>query len=257
MTQLQVLGFSALEQALVDGLRDVPESPSAMARRLMIPRTSLFSPLAALERRGLAEQVRVGKRIHWKRSALSLAHSILPFGLELPAGQNHPEFFLHTGKEALRSIQSMIGDAANSRVLFIQPNASLVACLDYFTEAELQDLNTRIKKNKVIMECILQEDVIPHWFRAVKRHGWSAEAMAQTVRGRAADTTFVPKEFFNFNSELGIFPNVAYISNWGSLVSIEIRNQDTIGLLRDVFTFAKQMGKKINLTEQIETEMRD
>ncbi len=184
----------------------------------------------------------------------SLTHSLgtaLLSGIIPGDAPAHPEFFLHQGKQALSKIYYQLGDCKKERVLFIQPNASLASSLKAFTQDDLVEINTRIKKSSVIMETILQENVIPHWAEAIKKKGWSVEKVLRAVEGRAADTTYVPKEFLNFNSEIIVMPKVAYIVNWDRLVAIEIHNQETLGLLREIFAFAKHFGHKVNLNELV------
>ena len=252
--QARILGFSSIERAIFEGLTERPESPSELARRLKRSRTSLLRPLASLADRGFVERVRVGKRTAWKKASLSSALGLLYPGDAL--SRSHPEFFLHTGRDALVGIYDVFCSSKKTRVLFIQPNHSLISALEHMSEEYLIDLNTKIKTNEVIMEGILHEDVVHQWFSAVRKRGWSVESMSRAVMGRAADTTYVPKDFLNFDTEILILPEVAYILNWNRLVAIETRNADTVGLLRDIFMFGKLIGKKVDLNALIENERK-
>ena len=259
--QAKVLGLSKPETAIFEGLSDTPESVSALARRLHTPRTSLFDALRSLQKRGFVEPVTIGKRVWWRKvPQKSLASSLGSLFMGAAASDKvhaHPEFLLHKGSRNLKKIYYTMSEQRKQRVLFIQPNASLVCALDAFTEAELIDVNTRIKENAIIMETMLQENVVRVWRSALmKKRGWKIDAMLSAVSGRSADTTYVPKEFLNFNSEIIILTDVAYIITWERMVAIEVRNKDTIGLLKDIFAFAKHVGSKVNLTELVEQERK-
>lgn len=252
----KVLRLSSLEKMLFEKLSLEPQSISRLAITLKKPRTSLYYPLRSLKERGLIETARVGKRIRWRRAAenpLIFSPSILfseTSGTKVSTS-HHSEFFLRQGKSELVGIYQNLSHARNIRAMVIQPNQSIKSILKVFSQNELIKINTRIKKNSIILETILQENVIPFYIELLKIKKWPASKVFAAFRERMADTTYIPKEFFNFDAEIIIMPRVAYLIHWGNFTAVEIRNQEMIGLLRDLFTFTKHFGRKINQNELI------
>jgi hypothetical protein len=257
----KILGLSTLENALMQGLSNEPISVSRLSKRLHVPRTSIYRPLKALAARGFVESVRVGKRTCWRRISdelLIAAMSPILFESTRNPGDppTHPEFFLHTGNESLMRLYEKLGDSKGQRVLGIQPNRSAASVLEVFPFDRLVKLNQRIKDNGVIVEALLQEDFIPFYIDLVNRKGLSVKKILKAFGGRAADTMYVPRQFINFDSEIIILPSSAYIFHWSKGVAIEVRNQETLGLLRDLFALAKSIGHKADQNEMVQEYLK-
>ncbi|MEK7530548.1 MAG: helix-turn-helix domain-containing protein [Patescibacteria group bacterium] len=246
----KTLGFTNLESLLYDALTSDPQGVVGLANSVDRPHTSLYRPLAALKNRGLVEEVRHGSRSRWRKvaqeSLISSLGSVLFTGLTATnTGQPlHPEFFLHTGRDALVQIYFSISEQKKIRFSGIQPNKSIAATLDVLTTEELIRINSNIKKNEIIVEALLQEDVVSFYAAELKKRGMPEKKIFESFGGRAADTTYVPKEYINFNSEIIFLPKVAYIIDWASLTAVEVRNRETVGLIRDLFALAKSFGTK-------------
>lgn len=80
----------------------------------------------------------------------------------------------------------------------------------------------------------------------LKRRKLPVRDILTSFGGRAAETTYVPKEFINFSAEIIFIPRVAYIIDWAHLVAVEIRHTETIGLIRALFELAKSLGTKVD-----------
>ena len=251
----RVLGLSVLEDTLIRTLSSEPESIVNLAEKTGAPRTSLYRPLQSLASRGLIERIKIGKRHYWK--SISQETLIAALGPILFTGATtndtssplHPEFFLHTGKEALMLLYEKLADKAGVRVFSIQPNRSAQSVLGVFPFERLVRLNEKIKERGVIVEAIVQEDFVPFYVNLLQKRGLSIQSILTAFVGRAADTAYIPKEFMNFDSEITILPEAAYIFHWGKLVAVEIRNKETLGLLRGLFAFTKQFGSKVDQNE--------
>jgi hypothetical protein len=254
---LQALGLSVLEKKIYPGLMGEPIHISGLAKKSRIARTSLYRPIQALRKRGLIEPVQIGKRTYWKKASSA---SLLLIARSLLAGASgddtsatlHPEFFLHSGKEDLMRLYEKLAEKREARVFGIQPNKSAESVLDVFPFKRLVRLNQRIKEQNVIVEGLLQEDFVPFYIETLKKHRLPVEEIFRAFGGRAADTTYVPKQYINFDSEMIILPTSALIFHWSKLVAIEIYNQETIGLLKDLFVLAKSFGYKADQNEMVQ-----
>lgn len=249
----KVLGFSELETAVFGALACGEFGISDLARQTGRSHSSLYRPLQALKKRGVVEMRRVGNRARWRRTDSDEILSSL--GSTLFPNQSHPEFFLLSGEEALKKIYYTATEQRGVRILGIQPNKSIQSILSIFPSKEIVDINMRIKKRGIIMEAILQENIISSYAESLKQKAIDPKEIFHSFSGRAADTTYVPKEFLNFDSEIIIMPKVAYIVNWGRMVGVEVRNKETIGLLREIFALAKHFGRKVNLNEIVERQI--
>lgn len=259
--QAKVLSFSKLEQAIFKVLNASPLSIAELSQRLKVTHTSMYRPLQSLKKRGLVEAVNVGKRRYWKRvdqnALVGSLGSVLLAGMgDASKAPLHPEFFLHTDKEMLMRLYENLGTTPNTRVWAIQPNHAAASVLETFPFSRLVRLNERIKEQNVIIEAILQEDFIPFYTNLVKERGLSIEKIFKAFGGRMADTTYVSKQFINFDSEITILPRAAYIFHWSKCIAIEIRNEATIGLLRDLFTLAKSVGYKVDQNEMVQKYLK-
>lgn len=255
----RVLGLSKLEDALFKDLSDEPQIISRIAERTSLPRTSLYRPLRSLTSRGLIQKVQRGKRHYWRavpQESLIASLSPVLFGaMDIASAPLHPEFFLHSGKDVLMLLYEKLADKDGVRVLGIQPNRSAESVLKIFPFERLVRLNEKIKTRNVIVEAILQEDFIPFYTNLLRKKGLPIQKIFEAFTGRAADTVYVPKEFINFDSEIVILPTAAYIFHWSRLIAIEIRNKETLGLLRDLFALAKQFGFKVDQNALIQKYM--
>lgn len=255
--QTQVLGFSKIENQLFQGIPDTPQSISALSIMLRVPRTSLYRPIFALKKRGLIEAVKVGRRTYWRKMAqdslITSLGSVLTLGIESNIRTPlHPEFFLHTGKEALMRLYEKLAEKRGARVLGIQPNKSAESVLTVFPFKRLVRLNERIKGQHVIVEGLLQENFISTYIKIVKKHGLGIKKILKAFGARSADTTYVPSQYFNFDSEIIILPKSAIIFHWSKLVAVEIYNHETIGLLRDLFKLAQNFGHKADQNQMVQ-----
>lgn len=257
----KLLGFSQLETKVFNHLEEYPQNIATLTRRLQSPRTSLYGPLKSLKKRGLVQLEKMGKRTFYKKMPdeplANNLKSVLIRGAKSELIDNfvHPEFFLHAGKDALIRLYNQYGQFRDIRILGIQSNRSAEAVLNTYPFEKLLEINRNIKKNGVIIEGLLQEGFIDFYKSTLKKKGLSVRKAFDSFGGRAADTTYVPKEFLSFNSEIMILPKAAYIFNWTRLVAIEIRNKETIGLLRDLFLLAKYFGRKVDQNRLVEEQM--
>ncbi len=256
----RVLGLSELESALIDTLTTEPVGIARLARALGRTHTSLYRPLQALKRRGLAEDKLYSNGTRWwkvpQESLVASLGSVLFSGIASNAANAggkalHPEFFLHSGRDALVKIYFDIAEQKNIRFAGIQPNKSIAAVLDAVTPEEILHVNTKIRENGIIVEAILQEDVVAFYAAELKRRRWPADKILSSFGGRAADTTYVPKEYINFSSEILFLPKVAYILDWANLTGIEMRSVEAVGLIRDLFALAKTFGAKVDQNKLI------
>jgi len=101
------------------------------------------------------------------------------------------------------------------------------------------------------MDAILHENAVAVCEAVIAKRGLPSKEIFAAFADRTAETTYIPKDIFNFDSEIGILPRVVFIINWKKEVAIEIRDEATIGLLLEMFRFAKEFGRKVDQNELI------
>jgi len=256
-----MLGFSKLESKIFNYLPEYPQSISNIGKELRLPRTSVYGPVESLRKRGFVEVEKIGRRLFYKKTSheflINNLKLILNKGDASEVSKNfvHPEFFLHTGKEDLIRLYNQYGELRGQRLMGIQSNRSADAVLNAYPFEKLLEVNKNIKKNGVIIEGLLQEGFVDFYKSTLKKRGLSVKKAFESFGGRAADTTYVPKEFLNSDSEIMILPKAACIFNWTRLVAIEIRNKETVGLFRDLFALAKYFGRKVDQNKMVLEQM--
>jgi sugar-specific transcriptional regulator TrmB len=263
-----LLGFTAQDLDILNAL-DTQMNISELAERLKIPRTSLYSMLSNLKRRGFIETVIVGKRKEWRAvqtqrlaahigelySSMQNVRDTKGEKVSLVTSRN-TGFVLHKGKEHLvRLYKRMLDLHKSERLLILQPNQSTEIVMAKFPKGEMNNINKYIQKNKIIVEAIIHENAIPHYVESMKKIGATKEHIREAfsaVNNRVADTTYIPKEYLTVKSEVYIMNDVALIMNWEEEVGIEIKNSDMVGMLKEMFTFIKSHGTKVDQNPMIQ-----
>lgn len=256
-----ILGFSRQETKIWQALEKGSWNVSELAGHTHFPRTTLYTALDSLRRRGLITSHRRGKSVvisPLPRQAISdiLTESALAFNetgnVRMSSKKrNNSGFTLIYGKKAMLKVWENLAKKGVKRIFAIQPSRSLIHTISRFAPEEFVRINNAIKKNNIIVDAIIREDNLPAYMNFHKNNPSAQKNILRSFLGRMADTTIVKNDFLNNNADLILTSKSAFLMNWENEVGIEIDNTDMIELLRELFNLAKGYGKKLDFNTYI------
>ena len=243
--------FTPLERLIFSSLESEKSLlPSALTRKTEASRTTLIRALKNLHDRGLIESTKMGKRNGWKRIPQgvlekNLLTSAKQIGISV-TGLEVPGFRLVRGADALTQefwylIESL---PRNGRLAGIQPTQSGLHSTKKMGTAEVIRINEYIKKRGIIVEAILEENFINE---LLKRHG---SEWLKSFIGRAASTAMIPDEYLQYLADIYLAGDRAVLANWDSEIGVVIDNRDVVELLRSMFKFLHDSGKRLDNSER-------
>lgn len=254
-----ILSFSRHETKIWQALEKGSWNVSQLATLTRFPRTTLYTALDSLRRRGLITTRRQGKSVIISpipRQAISdlLTESALAFNeignVRISSKKkNNSGFTLIYGKKAMFNVWENLAKKGVKRFSVIQPSRSLLHTISRFTPEEFITVNDAIKKNSIIVDAIIREDNLPTYMNFHKNNPAAQKNILKSFLGRMADTTLVRDDYLNNNADLILTSKSAFLMNWENEIGIEIDNPDMIDLLRELFTLAKGYGKKIDFNQ--------
>jgi hypothetical protein len=259
---IDFLRLTRNEIRVAEFLKKVPSSQVAdIVVGTHIPRMTVYLALSSLKQRGLATYSRKGKRRFWilaEGSAIAAhimtsAYALSDLG-EIRITAKNSGFAIHQGLKGMYRVwQELQKLTPHTRVQAIQPTSAMRYALKNLDWTEkIAPLQENIIRKQLIIDGVLPDDCYTFMMEQYKYDKNLQKKMLESFLGRAADITFVSKDYFrDAESELIILPTVAYLSDWKNEVSIEIRNPAMLHFLKELYSLAKGYGRKINQEEYI------
>lgn len=263
---IKLLNLTAVEQAVLSSIRYKDLNVSEIAKISSIPRTTLYTAIDSLIHRNMISSRKEGKstvlspispNMLAERLQSELAE-MLESGIFTLHAKNHkredraPNSMTYIyGKEAMLDVWQQMARSSKSRFQMIQPTKSLETVLRKYDQTTFIPINNAIKKNKVIMETIMNENSFPTYMDFYKGRKEIQRQILKSFIGRAADTTMVRNNFLQNNADLILNSRSAFLMNWESEVGIKIENRDIVDLLHELFRLAKGYGQKVDLNEYL------
>lgn len=267
-TLTDLLGFTKAEERIWQTIQKGLWNISEISTFTKFPRTTLYTALASLKKRGMITTRSKGKAVIVSPTPghiLSdlLAESATTFRddgnikviKKHTTGSQSGFTFIH-GKKAMLKVWERMAQKGVGRFYAIQPTRSLLNTIKLFKPGEFVPINNAIKKNKIIVDAIAREDGFPEYMKAHKDKPSVQKDIINSFLGRMTDMTHVKNEYLNNNAELIITSRSAFLMNWEHEVGIEIENKDMVDFLRELFELAKGYGKKINFNEYMQDYLK-
>lgn len=250
------------ETRILHLIEKTPLGINTMTVQSGIPRTTINGLITSLLHRGFIEIVPFGKRKKYilkpqdvvQKKSEELQKILYPksallntLGIQV---SDNTEVKIHRGTAAMLQIFERLGaENKNQRIFGIQPNASIYQVMQKVSVADLIRINDRIRKNNLIVEAVLEENSTAALGALLNKK--DTKRLIESFTGRKIDHVSVPSEFLQFESELYITPNTAFIMEWDAEVGIEIRNPHILKLLTAMFYATKALGKRFNQGEDM------
>ena len=256
-----LLGLSPIENKVLFAIEKTPLNMSGLAGSTKTPRTTLYTAIDSLKRRGLISTRKIGKAVVISptpkgtiQDMLAEASSAYDADGNTKIIKKHDNgkqsgFTVVSGKKAMLKVWEGLAQRDTKRFYAIQPTRSMVHTIERFKPGEFIPINNAIKKNRIIVDAILKEDNFPTYMEMHKREPNIQKDIIKSFIGRMAETTLIRNEYLNNNAEIYITSRSAFLMNWEQEIGIKIENKDMIDLLSEMFQLAKGYGKKIDLNE--------
>ncbi len=263
---IRLLNLTDIERMVLSSIRHKDLNVSEIAKISRIPRTTLYTAIDSLAQRNMISSRKEGKstvlspistnelaeRLQGESAQMieSGAFTIHAKNHKLEDRARNSMTYIY-GKGAMLDVWQQMARSTKNRFQMIQPTKSLETVLNKYDQKTFIPINNAIKKNKVIMETIMNENSFPTYMNFYKGKKEIQRQILKSFVGRAADTTMVKNNFLQNNADLILNSRSAFLMNWESEVGIKIENRDIVDLLHELFRLAKGYGQKVDLNEYL------
>jgi predicted transcriptional regulator len=258
---LKILGLTLTETIILNTLEEL-KSVQQIAEDTSLSRTGINHAIKNLTDKGFIRSVTRGKRHFYIALSVDGLLENIQETLEEIGDLNkkgakvkltkEDEFIIHVGtKEIIPAYKRIAAENKNERIQAIQHHRSWSELIDKITPKELTEFNESIKKNKIILDGMLNRSAYDAYKKEMSEDPDKHKDAVKSLEGRTADYTVFPDEFFNYDSEIWIFKTTTLIINWKEEVAIEITNANMTGFLKDMFAFVKNAGNKLDHNQAI------
>lgn len=262
--RLNVLKLSKTEERVLDVL-DIPRTVQDIAKLSGVSRTGVNHVITHLIEDGLVSYEMRGKR----RLYFAISHTQLAERLKKTLDQieientqkkgarvkvsQEDEFVIHVGVHEIIPAYARIASMnKNERIKAIQHHRSWLELTNRITREQLIDFNNNIIKNKIILDGMLNESAYQSYKKEIEKNPEKHKGNVESLKGRMADYTVFPDNFFNYDVEIWMFKSTTLIINWKEEIAIEIINTSITFFLKDMFEFVKMGGRKIDHNKIVE-----
>jgi len=257
---LHIFGFTDAEAKAVLALVEKgPLRVSTLGRTADIPRTTAYSVLKRLKKRGFVKRIAKGvHRERWRIARLPQLKKRVREALETferddtsPAPRQtlgsvsvpDIDIAVFRGRdEVLKVYAQMVKLHQAERVYAVQGNRSADRAIQMIGKEYLFSLHEQFKKRGVILEGINGEHV-QNLFRAL-----SAEEL-ESHFGRSIISTLVPDKDMDFDMDLLVMRDAVLFIEIESETVIVIRHHGIVRLVRSLVQMAQAFGHAFNMNE--------
>jgi hypothetical protein len=201
---------------------------------------SVYLIVNSLIKRGLVEKNKKGGR--WIYSTTSILISTSP---NLSLFKERDKIFgkgLNENKleEMYENYKRFVNENFGVRVLGLQTTKSFNTAINKIGEEKWAVVNEMIKKNEIIMDVIVPENVIADSKKGDKK--WR-----ESIIGRKTSVKIVPEFTMNFNSEILLGKKWGLVTNWESETQIEIHDSNILEMQKMFITALRGFGKNVDV----------
>lgn len=223
-------------------------SLAEIVRLAKVPRTTALHALHKLESRGLVSKEAFGKRVVWKKIESEKISKEIDLLVGLSSSNR-----LTSGFISLSGIESIKGKMwelfeglpRGASLSGIQTAESALLEIKKIGIEEIARFNKYISDKEIVVTAILEEEYLHKNF---KKYG---KSWIEGFGSRVSSTVFVPKQYFTFSSEMNIFVNKMLVIDWVEEKAIFIENKEVVTLLKSLFRFMYDNGRKLDNKEII------
>lgn len=251
------LGFSAKESGFLSALLGLKRSTvSALGKKTLMPRTTLYTIIEKLEKRGLIHKVGVGNHSEWEvlapdalyrkvKSSLNGFKENLPelekmYGadtaVKIPAVVTSYE--THDGMK--KAYESILRLSKGERVYSIEGVRSVEAKLKHFKKDYVVEWQETFKKKGVIIEGLTGEGTLSVLKKMDAEH-------LHAQFGKTVIAGLLPDEYLDFETDMFCFHNTVVIVIPARDRVVIIQSPEIARMIQNLFRLAQHFSRKIDL----------
>lgn len=261
---IESLGFTSKEaQVLLELYRHRRANVSVLASAMKQPRTTVALMLEKLQKKNAVVKVRVANHTEWE--AVDPEHLHAHRDEQLRAFKTHIEplralsraksskeksvIEYYRGKEGLlRAYDLLLELDRAERIYGFEGSASMMEKLALFTEEETLRWQSSLKKRGIILEVAVSDKLLKILKKTTTKH-------LRNLLGRATIATTIPDELMDFESDIFVFRETAFIMVPSEKLAIVIRERKISRVLKALLIYAINAGEKIDLNAAIKQEL--
>ncbi len=254
--QIKLLGLSRKEILVLGALRAGHFTPLLISKHTKVSRPAIYEIITRMHKRGLIKSnIKDGKK-YWaqakdkdlEQALYETKKALFDFeeGVEEVQGLSDSMVVVHRGGEAIRKLlRGILKDNKDARMYGIQGDAVVIGWNKVFGIEGTNELNSLIKKNRIIVEGIMPFG----WFeRQTKLLG---KKWAEEFEGRMAINHEIDEEYFQHGGQVWMFKNSVYLIAMNEEIIIEVRNSEIQKLLLSMFSFIQDNSQKFDVNERL------
>ncbi len=264
--EIKLLGLSNKELRVLNALRAGKSTPLTMSVYARVRRPTVYQILPRLNKRGLIKSnIQNGKK-YWSQAKdgdlnkklYETKKVLLNFeeGKEEIFGLFDSTVVVYRGAITIRKLmKDIFKNHKNQKIYGIQSDTTTSGWNKIFGVEGTNEINRSIKKNGIIVECILPSG----WFE--RQAKLFDKKWAKDFVGRSAVTHEIDEEYFQNAGQIFIFKNSLYLIAMKEEIIIEIKNSEIQKLILSMFHFIQDNSRKIDvnaiLRELIKEEINE
>lgn len=252
---IDLLQLSRKEQIILNLLDNDHSTPVYLSKACNIPRPTIYTILIKLSSRGLIIKKKESNKIFWQKrtseeienAVFHLKNSLIPNTTtkqEKITITDSSQVIVHKGQKAiLKLFSDLVDKHAGEKMIALQGNTSAYEWSKIFPVEDVNIINRKIKKNKVITELITSRE----WFESqTKLFGvdW-----AKNFEGRTVRMQNIEDKYLNYSTQIFIFGKKVFIDSMVDEVFIEITNPEIAKLLISIANFVQDHSNVLDANE--------
>jgi len=231
----------------------------ALSKRVNLPRTTAGFLLKGLERRGLAERVRVANHHEWRqRDEAEISERIketmrglLPSASAgMIAGKDLTIEVFNSGDNVTALAKRILTFSKNDRVYYIQSLHSATHQMKTISGEFMESYHRKIKEKKIVMETVCSRSILDIFKRLSVRE-------LSSHYGRLIVAYVVPDRFIDFPADIMIYRDTVIIMDYERGTMTRIKNTLIAAIFLHLFELIKTFSERIDLNAYIGKLMKE
>lgn len=258
---IKLLNLTEDELSVINALENSNFTMSKLSKESNIARTTLYTTVATLKKRGLVESGKIKNKTMVNLVDKNKVDAILFMQSTQSKDNKHkgplknPDIKISYGTEKLFKIYTKISNLKKERLCVIQPTQSMLASIKKLTPDELANINNNIKKNKIIVDAIIHKNYMSRYMESIlNQYGQvkNQEILLKSLKERTSEMNILDNQYLNTGSEVIFTNHELHILNWKDEIAVSIENEEIILLVKGLFDFAKNHSELVNYHKLIE-----
>lgn len=245
---IEALNFSPKERAVLHALQtsSSPEKISTISLKAKLAHATTTFILQKLEKRKLAERIKVENHFRWKyRKNINIIENLSPESLR--------DTFLHvsSGMENLnKEFMKILEIDGGDRLYAIQGSGIAKTILRKIDNEFIFNFHQEVRRQELIIEGVIAESV----FRLFEN---MSVAQLDSHLDRLTIAYVLPDELIHFPFDVFLFKNTVLLVDYEHERVVRIEDTAFADVFKSLFNLAQQYGTKVDLNQHIKKLIKE